>query len=140
FQGVADAKRYISGDAIDPFTAEQSNVFAIAADRWTPEHPSQNAFYPRLAYGNANNFNNYQMSSWWVKDISFMRLKTAQLSYNLPTTFLTRWGVKNAAVYLQGLNLLTFSKFKLWDPELNTGNGNTYPNVRTITMGVNFKF
>jgi hypothetical protein len=69
-----------------------------------------------------------------------MRLKTAQLSYNLPTTFLTRWGVKNAAVYLQGLNLLTFSKFKLWDPELNTGNGNTYPNVRTITMGVNFKF
>lgn len=140
FQGVADAKRYIGGDAIAPFTAEQSNVFAIAADRWTPDHPNQHAFYPRLAYGNADNFNNYQTSSWWVKDISFMRLKTAQLSYNLPTTFLTRWGVKNAAVYLQGLNLLTFSKFKLWDPELNTGNGNTYPNVRTITMGVNFKF
>ena len=140
FQGVADAKRYIQGDAITPFTAEQSNVFAIAADRWTPENPNQKAFYPRLAYGSAGNFNNYQHSSWWVKDISFMRLKSAQLSYNLPTTFLSRWGVKNAAVYVQGLNLLTFSKFKLWDPELNTENGNTYPNVRTITAGVNFKF
>jgi TonB-linked SusC/RagA family outer membrane protein len=140
FQGIANANRYIGGDAIAPFTAEQSNIFAIAQDRWTPEHPNQHAFYPRLAYGNANNFNNYQNSSWWVKDISFVRLKTAQLSYNLPTTFLSRWGVKNAAVYAQGLNLLTFSKFKLWDPELNTSNGNTYPNVRTITMGLNLKF
>ncbi|MBN9382085.1 MAG: TonB-dependent receptor [Chitinophagaceae bacterium] len=145
FQGVTGADRYIKGDGIYPFTAEQSNVFAIAADRWTPEHPNQRAFYPRLAYGNANNFNNYQTSSWWVKDISFMRLKTAQLSYNLPTTFLSRWGVKNAAVYCQGLNLLTFSKFKLWDPELNNDDGNAkngtaYPNVRTITMGVNLKF
>lgn len=140
FQGVANADRYIGGDAISPFTAELSNVFAAAQDRWTPQHPNQHALYPRLAYGNANNFNNYQYSSWWVKDISFLRLKTAQLSYNLPTTFLSRWGVKNAAIYAQGLNLLTFSKFKLWDPELNTGNGNTYPNVRTITMGLNLKF
>ena len=140
FQGVADAKRYISGDAVTPFTAEQSNVFAVAMDRWTPGNPSQTALYPRLAYGSAANFNNYQTSSWWVKDISFLRLKTAQLSYNLPTSFLNRLGVKNAAVYAQGLNLLTFSKFKLWDPELNTNNGNTYPNVRTTTLGINLKF
>lgn len=140
FQGVANCDRYISGDAIDPFTAEQSNVFAAAKDRWTPENPSQHAFYPRLAYGNASNFNNYQTSSWWVKDISFLRLKTAQLSYNLPTSFLNRLGVKNAAIYAEGINLLTFSKFKLWDPELNTNNGNTYPNVRTTTLGINLKF
>jgi len=145
FQGLANCDRYINGDGINPFTAEQSNVFAIANDRWTPENPSQHAFYPRLAYGNADNFNNYQTSSWWVKDIGFVRLKTAQLSYNLPTTFLSKWGVKNAAIYAQGLNLLTFSKFKLWDPELNVSGGNNnngtaYPNVRTITMGVNFKF
>ncbi len=140
FQGLADAKRYISGDAITPFTAEQSNVFAAAMDRWTTENPNPKAMYPRLAYGNAANFNNYQTSSWWVKDISFIRLKTAQLSYNLPPTILSRYGVKNMAVYAQGLNLLTFSKFKLWDPELNTNNGNTYPNVRTVTMGVNLKF
>jgi TonB-linked SusC/RagA family outer membrane protein len=140
FQGVANADRYIGGDGISPFTAEQSNVFAVAQDRWTPEHPNQHALYPRLAYGNALNFNNYQTSSWWVKDIGFVRLKTAQLSYNLPTSFLNRLGVKNAAIYCQGINLLTFSKFKLWDPELNTNNGNTYPNVRTITAGLNLKF
>jgi len=140
FQGVANCDRYIGGDAISPFTAEQSNVFAVASDRWTPENPSQHAFYPRLAYGNAANFNNYQTSSWWVKDISFLRLKTAQLSYNLPTSFLSRMGVKNAAIYAEGLNLVTFSKFKLWDPELNTTNGNTYPNVRTTSLGINLKF
>lgn len=140
FQGVANCERYISGDAITPFTAEQSNVFAVANDRWTPENPNQHAFYPRLAYGNAANFNNYQTSSWWVKDISFLRLKTAQLSYNLPTSFLSKVGVKNAAIYAEGLNLLTFSKFKLWDPELNTTNGNTYPNVRTTSLGINLKF
>ena len=140
FQGVANCQRYISGDAVTPFTAEQSNVFAIANDRWTPANPNQHAFYPRMAYGNAANFNNYQTSDWWVKDISFLRLKTAQLSYNLPTSFLNRIGVKNAAIYAQGLNLLTFSKFKLWDPELNTTNGNTYPNVRTTTLGINLKF
>jgi len=140
FQGVANCDRYIGGDAISPFTAEQSNVFEIAKDRWTPDNPRQNAFYPRMAYGNAANFNNYQTSSYWVKDISFLRLKSAQLSYNLPVSFLNRLGVKNAAIYMQGINLLTFSRFKLWDPELNTSNGNTYPNVRTTTLGVNLKF
>ena len=140
FQGVANADRYIGGDAVSPFAAEQSNLFWEAENRWTVQNPNPHAFYPRLAYGAAANFNNYQTSSWWIKDISFLRLKSAQLSYNLPTTLLSKAGVKNAAIYIQGFNLLTFSKFKLWDPELNTQNGNTYPNVRTITAGINLKF
>lgn len=144
FQGVAGADRLLSGDGIIPFNnstgAERSNLFAVAEDRWTPENPNPNAFYPRLAYGNSANKNNAVTSSWWVKNIDFIRLKTADFGYNLPKGTLKSVGLKNARVYLQGLNLLYWSPFKLWDPELNTTNGTAYPNTRTLTAGVQANF
>src|SRR5690606_36953648 len=100
------------------------------------------------AYGEDQNFNNAQPSTWWIKDVSFLRLKSAQISYNLPREWTSRFGIKNAAIYLIGLNLFTFSDFKLWDPELTnvnndgarTSNGNKYPLTRTLSLGVNLKF
>lgn len=139
FQGVSQADRMLSGDAIIPFNnstgADRSNLFAIANDRWTVDNPNPNAFYPRLGYGSAVNQNNSQTSTWWLKDISFIRLKTAELGYILPQKTLQRLGVKSSRIYIQGVNLLTFSNFKLWDPELNTNNGTAYPNIRTISVG-----
>lgn len=144
FQGVAGADRLLGGDGMIPFNnstgPERSNLFAIAEDRWTEANPNQNAFYPRLAYGNAANKNNSQTSSWWIKDIDFLRLKTADLGYNLPKNVLRKVGMKNARVYIQGLNLFYWSKFKLWDPELNTNNGTNYPNVRSVNIGVQANF
>lgn len=142
FQGVSDVDRMLEGAAIIPFNGGGglTNAYSIATDRWTPENPNPDAFYPRLAYGEAENKNNTQASSWWVKDVSFMRLKSAQIAYNLPSGFLRRTGIRNSSIYLQGINLLTFSKFKLWDPELNTNNGTSYPNIRTISLGMNLKF
>ncbi|MBW8684570.1 SusC/RagA family TonB-linked outer membrane protein [Chitinophaga rhizophila] len=144
FQGVAGADRMLNGDGIIPFNnstgPERSNLFAIAEDRWTEANPNPNAFYPRLAYGNAANKNNSQSSSWWVKDISFLRLKTADLGYNLPKNLMKRIGVKNARIYVQGLNLFYWSKFDLWDPELNTGNGTRYPNTRSVNFGFQANF
>lgn len=142
FQGTAQAQRYISGKAIQPFSTDGgiSNAYAIATDRWTPENPDQNAMYPRLAYGDAANSNNTQTSSWWVKDASFIRLKTAELGYTFPKATFRRLGVKSARVYMMGYNLITISDFKLWDPEINTGNGTTYPNVKTLSLGINAQF
>ncbi|MFY0255628.1 SusC/RagA family TonB-linked outer membrane protein [Chitinophaga sp. 30R24] len=144
FQGVAGADRLLSGDGIIPFNnstgPERSNLFAIAEDRWTADNPNPHAFYPRLAYGNADNKNNAQTSSWWVKDISFLRLKTADLGYNLPKGTLKSIGMRNARVYVQGLNLFYWSKFKLWDPELNTSNGTKYPNTRSVNFGLQANF
>ncbi|KGE12607.1 SusC/RagA family TonB-linked outer membrane protein [Sphingobacterium deserti] len=144
FQGVSGAERLISGDGIIPFNnstgAERSNLFAIAEDRWTEENPVANPFYPRLAYGNTANRNNAVASSWWIKDIDFIRLKTVDLGYNLPKSTAERFLLRNARVYLQGYNLLTWSSFKLWDPELNTSNGSRYPNIRTLTLGVQASF
>ena len=142
FQGVSDADRMLRGSAIIPFNGGGgvTNAYAIATDRWTVDNPNPNAFYPRLAYGEAENNNNTQASSWWIKDVSFMRLKSAQIAYNFPASMMGRTGIRAASVYLQGINLLTFSKFKLWDPELNTDNGSAYPNIRTISLGMNLKF
>ncbi|WP_295117976.1 TonB-dependent receptor [uncultured Chitinophaga sp.] len=144
FQGVYGAERLLGGDGIIPFNnstgPERSNLFWAAEDRWTEENPNPNAFYPRLAYGNAPNKNNAVASTWWVKDISFLRLKTVDLGYNLPKTIAKTLKMKNARVYFQGVNLFYWSKFKLWDPELNTGNGTAYPNVRTFSLGVQANF
>ncbi|UKT62778.1 SusC/RagA family TonB-linked outer membrane protein [Pedobacter mucosus] len=145
FQGVKGADIMLGGSGIFPFNGGGglSNAYDIAVDRWTPENPRQDAFYPRLAYGEADNTNNTLESSWWVKRVNFLRLKTAQLSYNLPTSFVSKVKLKNAAVYLIGTNLATFSSWKLWDPELNTGgraNGNRYPQTATLSLGLNVKF
>lgn len=144
FQGVLGADRLLSGDGIIPFNnsigAERSNLFLRAEDRWTEENPNPNAFYPRLAYGNNANKNNAVASTWWVKDISFLRLKTMDMGYNLPKSTLKSIGMKNARIYLQGVNLLYWSKFDLWDPELNTTNGTAYPNTRSLNIGIQANF
>ncbi len=147
FQGVANADIMLGGSGIFPFNGGGglSNAYAVATDRWTPSNPNQDVFYPRLAYGESDNNNNTLESSWWVKDVSFLRLKSAQLSYNLPQTFANKLFVKNAAIYLIGSNLLTFSEWKLWDPELNTNrdgraNGSRYPLTATLSLGLNVKF
>ncbi|MBB1285358.1 TonB-dependent receptor [Flavisolibacter sp. BT320] len=140
FQGINGAHRQLGGDGIIPFNnstgAERSNLFAVAQDRWTEENPNPNAFYPRLAYGNGPNKNNSVASSWWIKDIDFVRLKTVDLGVNLPSKWVQKAGFRNAKIYGQGLNLLYWSPFKLWDPELNTGNGSAYPNTRNFTIGI----
>ncbi len=142
FEGTGSADRYVSGSGIQPFSASggQTNAFANITDRWTPQNPSQNVFYPRLAYGDAANFNNTQTSTWWVKDTKFFRLKTLDLGYTLPKALLAKYGVKSFRVYAMAYNVFTISKFKLWDPELNTGNGTVYPNVKTISLGLSIGF
>ncbi|RYY62601.1 MAG: TonB-dependent receptor [Chitinophagaceae bacterium] len=145
FQGISNADIMLGGSAIIPFNGNGgiSNAYSIATDRWTEDKQNQDVFYPRLGYGEAQNRNNSLESSWWVKDVSFMRLKAAELNYNFPASIYKKAGLKGASVYLIGTNLLTFSKFKIWDPELNTGgraDGSRYPNVRVISIGVNAKF
>jgi len=142
FQMLKNSDVMLGGSAIFPFNGGGglSNAYSNVTDRWTPENPSQDVFYPRLAYGEDQNFNNTQESSWWVKDNSAIRMKSAQLSYNFSKRISDRLHVKNTAIYLIGTNLLTFSKFKLWDPELNTRNGTRYPLTANLSLGVNVKF
>lgn len=143
FQGVAGAERVLNGSSVNPFNGGggSGNLYSNIGDRWTEENPDQNAFYPRLSYGSeTTSINNFQKSTWWVRNMNFLRLKTLQISYNLPKPWVNKVHLKNAAVYVMGTNLFTLSRFKLWDPELNTDNGASYPNTTSYSVGINFTF
>jgi TonB-linked SusC/RagA family outer membrane protein len=129
------------GAGIVPFTGMgtyPSGMLANLESRWTVENPSQNVDYPRLGISNQNS-NNYQPSTWWSKDASFVRLKQATLGYTFNPEAFTKAGVNSLYFYLTGQNVLTFSKFKLWDPELGS-NGAGYPPVRIFALGVRAAF
>ena len=139
FQGMGDTHRIIGGgNAWLPGTGNSANIFTNYQDRWTEENPSQDVFYPRLDA--SPNENNYRASTWWKKDMSFLRCKTIELGYNLPKTFLSKARLKSLRVYVSCNNPFYFSKFKLWDPELNTSNGTIYPQMASVQMGLDLNF
>lgn len=141
FEGVQGADREITDNARSPFSgSDDNNIYALATDRWTEDNHATHPFYPRLGYGASANANNNVTSTWWIKDISFIRLKTIDIGYNLPNKMFKRVGFKDAQIFFEGFNVLYWSPFKLWDPEMNTGNGNTYPNTRTFSLGLQIHF
>ena len=83
---------------------------------------------------------NYEASTWWLKNTSYLRLKNIELSYTLPDRWMKRIHINKARIFIQGVNLLTFSKFKLWDVELGDGRGAKYPNIGSVSLGINFNF
>jgi len=149
FQGQYGADIMMSGIGIQPFSGDggRGNLFSIATDRWTPENDNAYATYPRLSYGSSavGQSNNTQGSNWWLREVDFVRLKTAEFGYTLPQDVSERIGVDNVRFYVRGTNLFTITSFDLWDPELNTDNGTghnggAYPNVSVGSVGVNFRF
>jgi TonB-linked SusC/RagA family outer membrane protein len=125
FQGTA--KTTIGIGNISPFGTLQRNVLGFVADNyWSEANPDPNATYPRLDYG--DNTNNLQASSYWLRDGSFLRLKNMEIGFSY----------KKMRAYVSGTNLLTFSKFDIWDPELGGGNGLTYPLQKVFNLGVQF--
>jgi len=114
------------------------NIMTNIDDRWTPENPRQDVFYPRLDFG--LNDHNRQPSTWWIRDMSFVRLKNMELGYTVPQTLLNKIDIKKIRIFLSGSNLLTFSKFKLWDPEIGSDHGTVYPTMKSLQMGINIDF
>lgn len=142
FQGVTDCDLNTLSEEFIPFTAgsARGNVYADITQRWTPQNQGEGAIYPRLNYGNGKLNKNYASSTFWLKDGSFLRLKTLELGYNIPTAITKKWGVESLRVYFLGYNLLTFTDFDRYDVELGSGSGTQYPNTRTYSVGFNFSF
>lgn len=142
FQGNEGSYRMLSGIAQLPFNnGDDGNLYAIGSDRWTPENPSAHPFYPRLGYGANANLNNSVSSTWWLKNIGFIRFKTLDVGYNIKNK---KWmgaiGLHNLQIYFDGLNLCYWSPFKMWDPETDTGDGDKYPNTRNLSIGLRANF
>lgn len=123
-QGAARTSLIMSG--FHPFgTSIQHNVLQfIADDYWSMTNQNIHARYPRLSI--VDNSNNTAASTYWQRDASFLKLKTLEAGY----TF------KFLRVYVTGSNILTFSKFKYWDPEMGGGAGLQYPTMRTFNTGI----
>ena len=142
FSGMANVTRFIGGYNLYGGAATnvliQGQIFADVAQRsWSVTH-DPNAEYPRFSVDTPSN--NIVRSTYWQKDMSFLRLKNAELGYTLPKQWTKKVGISTCRIYLQGVNLLTFSKFKLWDPELESSYGNVYPLTRNISLGLNLNF
>lgn len=145
FQGQAYADFMMGGQSIQPFVGGggTGNLYRVAVDRWTPENDDPYALYPRLSYGDSGlgQNNNTQVSTWWQRDVDFLRLKTAEIGYNLSEDLTKKWGITNIRFYARGTNLLTFSSFDLWDPELTLAhNGGQYPQVSAVSIGTTVNF
>ena len=144
FQGNAMVSFFInpsdvdtgSGDlGIAPFTNRRNALQIVANDYWSETNPNVYAFWPRLSTTLINN--NIQQSSWWLRDGSFLRLKSVEAGYNFPQ--LTKLGVKTCRLYVTLENLFVLSKFKLWDPEMGR-NGLGYPPNRRFNLGLQVSF
>ena len=110
---------------------------AYADSHWSEEDRDIYAFWPRLSTSSVDN--NSQTSTWWMRNGSFIRLKSLEFGYSLPQKALDRVSISTLRLYVSGTNLLTFSPFKLWDPEMG-GNGTGYPNQRVFNFGVQVDF
>lgn len=128
FQGAARTSILMSG--FHPFgkNATRGVMKFIADDYWSESNPNPNAAYPRLTRD--TNANNTVNSSYWLRNGAFLKLKNAEIGY----TF------KMFRAYLNGSNLLTFSPFKHWDPEMGGGSGMKYPTQRVFNIGIQFTF
>lgn len=152
FQGSAHTSFFLSGASIKaPFLSGNMERAAINEDVYgnvwmstnTPEQ-NANVTYPRLSNGSggAGASNNNQNSTWWLRNGSFLRLKNIEIGYTIPKQVLTKTFIKSVRFYLSGSNVLTFSPFKLWDPEKAKGSsdGSGYPLNRVFTIGFNANF
>ena len=144
FQGAGKSTFPINGKTVQAFSGgEWGQVMkgVMGDNRWIsadisgdPSTENPNASYPRLSYG--DNPNNFRESTFWLRDGRYLRLKTLDFGYNLPVSITNHIGANSIRLYVVGSNLITWSKFKLWDPELATPRGEDYPPAKSYTFGI----
>jgi len=140
FQGISNIAFIISGNEMIPGSGDGSigNILGNAGDRWTPEDPRQDAFYPRLSRSKSEN--NNRASTWWLKNGAFMRLKHFEIGYTLLKEKNRKLPLSNARIFVRGSDLFTLSSFKLWDPELVGTGYSAYPSSKILSLGFNVTF
>jgi hypothetical protein len=130
----------LEGATVYPFLNGEGtwNVLREVYDnRWTSE-TAATAKYPIVL--NANSYNNYQTSTMYMRNGSYLRLKSAEIGYTFKGRLIDKMFMDNIRLFCNGQNLLTLDYIKIVDPESNNGVGN-YPMQRTINFGfqINFK-
>ncbi len=137
FQGSARSSFWINPQTTAPFAAsgggvENQVLKAYGDSHWSEDNRDLYALWPRLSTKHVAS--NEQRSTWFMRSGDFLRLKQLEIGYTLPNNFIKN--IKKVRIYANGTNLLSFSKFKLWDVEM-AGNGLGYPVQRVFNIGLN---
>ena len=134
FQGALDVSRNISGTYGQPFVAN-GPIYEHQLNYWSTTNTT--AEFPRLSLTNTGSTNNTRSSTLWIRDADYIRLKTAQLYYNLPESLFKGTNIlRGVQFYLSGYNLLTWDKLKIVDPEWAA---DSFPVMRNISIGCTIK-
>jgi TonB-linked SusC/RagA family outer membrane protein len=136
FQGSGFSDIQVNNYFVWPFQSSGSATELVYKDHWTPTHT--NALYPRLS--GTPTTNNTQQSSWWIRNVSYVRLKSVELGYTLPGSLL-RNSLHSVRFYVAGQNIFTWtpSTKEALDPE-NSQNNENYFQQRVLSIGLNATF
>ncbi|MFV0390913.1 MAG: SusC/RagA family TonB-linked outer membrane protein [Paludibacteraceae bacterium] len=151
FQGSGKSSYFINGPAVYPFsqvlqgnTLPWGNILsdlAVPGNRWIsreisgdPSTENVNAKYPRLSFG--GNANNYRSSTYWLRNGAYLRLKTLEIGYTLPKQITSKAKMERVRFHFIATNPFLWDYLKLWDPELGSGSGMSYPISKNFTGGV----
>lgn len=140
FQGAGNVS-YIPGSENRIQFFENKNAFTTVENRWTPATAST-ATYPVLHSPdyNVSNSHNFQNSTFWTWDASYIRLKNVEIGYSLPIKTVKKLGLSKTRIYLNGQNLWTFDKLNFVDPEAAGGRLLLYPMMKIYNLGLNITF
>jgi TonB-dependent starch-binding outer membrane protein SusC len=133
FQGARGAVQYLSTESGDIGNWTQE----FADRRWTPTNP--NSQHPRT-YNRSDEYWMSNANTYFLRDADYVRLKTLELGYRLPSRLAPRIGMNNMRVYVGGFNLLTWDTFNVMDPEARNGSGAYYPQKRVFNVGASATF
>ncbi|GAA4800635.1 TonB-dependent receptor [Olivibacter ginsenosidimutans] len=136
FQGATQRAMFLSGTARVMYNNGSYNNFAYLDDAWSAEN--REGKYPEAWVG--SNTINDRNSSLWLRNTGYIRLKTLNLGYTFRSEWLASRHIQRLKVFVSGYNLFTWSGFKEFDPEAETGGGWYYPQQRNINIGINASF
>ncbi|MGV3508716.1 MAG: TonB-dependent receptor [Sphingobacteriaceae bacterium] len=139
WQGVQGLNIYPTANLSYPINNGAGITHEWVTDSWTPENP--NARLPILVTPQGAS-ENYQASTFWMRDASYLRLQNIQLSYDFPSKWINKVAMKNLTLFVNGQNLLTFSKYDQFDPEKEIKDDHIYdyPMLKTVSFGLNATF
>jgi TonB-linked SusC/RagA family outer membrane protein len=138
FQGLARESFWINLGETAPFINREGALLkAYANDHWSEDNRNLHALYPRLSEKHIEN--NEHTSTWFMQNGAFLRWKSLEFGYTVPERLSRKILLSNCRVYFSGTNLMTFSRFKLWDPEMG-GNGLGYPIQKVYNLGLQLSF
>lgn len=137
FEGVGKKNFYLDSSLMNPFQKKWNDFsYTMHNDYWREDNP--NAAFPRPYYGSNHNT---QISSHWLQNAAYGRLKNLQIGYSFPKSIIKKLCLNKLRVYFSGENLCEFSKLnKYFDPEINKQEGVIYPILRSYSFGLNVVF